>query len=156
MYSRRSKMLLRELINETIRLKDEIKQRRTICQVGLINLKEELREIQSRHKKQIINSNLEITEKTDFKELGYTTQKQRDEYIYNQQGELRKEQMEEVNDQKYLIECGEKREKELWDEYKYYEDRFNFLMRVYDIEGEIEIEDVILAKREVVGEADEK
>lgn len=149
-------MLLRELINETIRLKDEIKQRRTICQVGLINLKEELREIQSRHKKQIINSNLEITEKTDFKELGYTTQKQRDEYIYNQQGELRKEQMEEVNDQKYLIECGEKREKELWDEYKYYEDRFNFLMRVYDIEGEIEIEDVILAKREVVGEADEK
>lgn len=149
-------MLLRELINQTIRMKDEIKQRRTVCKMGLITMKEELREIQARHKKETIANNLEITKDTDFKDMGLTTQKQRDEYIYNKQGELRKEQMEEVNDQKYLIENGEEREKQLWDEYKYYEDRYEFLMKVYDIEGEIELEESITEDREVIGDLDEQ
>jgi len=32
-------MLLRELINETIRLKDDVKQRKTISKIGIKNMR---------------------------------------------------------------------------------------------------------------------
>lgn len=147
-------MKLRELINQTVRMKDEVKQRRTICQLGLENMKDEMRSIKARHKKEIIKSNREITEETDFKELNIGTQKQRDEYIYTQQESLRKEQMEEIDDQKFLIRKAEEREQELADEYQYYKDRFEFLMRIYDIEGEIELEPAITQEREIIKKGD--
>jgi hypothetical protein len=144
-------MLLRELINETIRMKDEVKQRKTIVEIGLIRIKDELNEMKSRNKKEQIIDENRIIKETDFKSLGLTNQKQRDNYIFEEQEELRKRQMEEVNDQKYLLEEAERREKELTDEYVYYTDRLNLLMKIYDIEGEIEVEDIILEEREKIG-----
>lgn len=149
-------MLLRELINQTIRIKDEIKQRRTICQMGIITMKEELREIESKWKSALTSDRLRIETETDFKSINITNQKQRDAYVEEEQRDKRYEMMKEIDDQKYLIEKGEEREKELWDEYKYYTDRFEFLMKVYDIEGEIELEESITEDREVIGEIDEK
>jgi len=144
-------MKLRELINETVRMKDEVKQRKTIVEIGLIRIKDELNEMKSRNKKEQIIDENRIIKETDFKSLGLTNQKQRDNYIFEEQEELRKRQMEEVNDQKYLLEEAERREKELTDEYVYYTDRLNLLMKIYDIEGEIEVEDIILEEREKIG-----
>lgn len=149
-------MLLRELINETIRIKDEIKQRRTICQMGIITMKEELREIESKWKSALTSDRLRIETETDFKSINITNQKQRDAYVEEEQRDKRSEMMEEVIDQKALIADAEEREKQLWDEYRYYEDRLEFLMKVYDIEGEIELEESITEDREVIGEIDEK
>lgn len=144
-------MKLRELINQTVRMKDEVKQRKTIVEIGLIRIKDELNEMKSRNKKEQIIDENRIIKETDFKSLGLTNQKQRDNYIFEEQEELRKRQMEEVNDQKYLLEEAERREKELTDEYVYYTDRLNLLMKIYDIEGEIEVEDIILEEREKIG-----
>ena len=109
-------MLLRELINQTIRIKDEIKQRRTICQMGIITMKEELREIESKWKSALTSDRLRIETETDFKSINITNQKQRDAYVEEEQRDKRYEMMKEIDDQKYLIERGEEREKELWDE----------------------------------------
>lgn len=145
-------MLLRELINETIRLKDDVKQRKTISKIGIKNMKEDLQKIQARWRNKLNSDRLRIEQETDFKEKGMTNQKQRDTYITEMQKELNKEMMEEIEDEKFLIAQAEERELELHDEYKYYEDRLDFLMRVYDIEGEIELEENIVKDREVVGE----
>jgi hypothetical protein len=144
-------MLLRELINQTIRMKDEIKQRRTICQMGLITMKEEIRDIQRRWDNELSINRLEIETNTDFKSKGITNQKQRDAFVLEEQRDMRKEMMEELDDQKFLIANAEEREKQLWDEYRYYEDRLEFLLKVYDIEGEIELEESITKDREVLG-----
>jgi len=144
--------LLRELINETIRLKDDVKQRKTISKIGIKNMKEDLREIQARWRNKLNSDRLRIEQETDFKEKGMTNQKQRDTYITEMQKELNKEMMEEIEDEKFLITQAEERELELHDEYRYFEDRLEFLMRVYDIEGEIELEENIVKDREVVGE----
>jgi len=143
--------LLRELINQTIRMKDEIKQRRTICQMGLITMKEEIRDIQRRWDNELSINRLEIETNTDFKSKGITNQKQRDAFVLEEQRDMRKEMMEELDDQKFLIANAEEREKQLWDEYRYYEDRLEFLLKVYDIEGEIELEESITKDREVLG-----
>lgn len=143
--------MLRELINETIRIKDEIKQRRTICQMGLITMKEEIRDIQRRWDNELSINRLEIETNTDFKSKGITNQKQRDAFVLEEQRDMRKEMMEELDDQKFLIANAEEREKQLWDEYRYYEDRLEFLLKVYDIEGEIELEESITKDREVLG-----
>jgi hypothetical protein len=145
-------MKLRELINETVRMKDEVKQRRTICQLGLENMKEDLQKIQARWRNKLNSDRLRIEQETDFKEKGMTNQKQRDTYITEMQKELNKEMSEEVEDEKFLIAQAEERELELHDEYKYYEDRLAMLMKIYDIEGEIELEENIVKDREVVGE----
>ena len=145
-------MLLRELINETIRLKDDVKQRKTICKIGIKNMKEDLQKIQARWRNKLNSDRLRIEQETDFKEKGMTNQKQRDTYITEMQKELNKEMMEEIEDEKFLITQAEERELELHDEYRYFEDRLEFLMRVYDIEGEIELEENIVKDREVVGE----
>lgn len=143
--------MLRELINQTIRMKDEIKQRRTICQMGLITMKEEIRDIQRRWDNELSINRLEIETNTDFKSKGITNQKQRDAFVLEEQRDMRKEMMEELDDQKFLIANAEEREKQLWDEYRYYEDRLEFLLKVYDIEGEIELEESITKDREVLG-----
>lgn len=144
-------MLLRELINQTIRIKDEIKQRRTICKMGIITMKAELNDIKRKWNKDLSSNRLEIETNTDFKEQGITNQKQRDAYVLEAQTEMRKEMMDEIIDQEVLISDAEEREKQLWDEYRYYEDRLAFLMKVYDIEGEIELEKSIIKEREVLG-----
>ena len=143
-------MLLRELIDQTVRYKDEAKQRRTIVQMAELNLKEDLRALEGRHKEELNTDRLNIEQETDFKEKGMTNQKQRDTYIAEMQKAMKDRQADEIYDLKYHIEQAQTREKELWDEYKYYEDRLAMLMKIYDIEGEIEVENTILAEREII------
>jgi hypothetical protein len=148
-------MLLRELINQTVVQKDEIKQRRTICQMGLLNAKEDLRETTARHKNELASDAVRITEETDFKSMGLTNQKQRDQYIFDFQKDLREQQKDIESDLRLIVEQGELREKELYDEYTYYEDRLAMLMKIYDIEGEIELEDIFIEKRQKITECGE-
>jgi hypothetical protein len=119
--------------------------------MGLITMKEEIRDIQRRWDNELSINRLEIETNTDFKSKGITNQKQRDAFVLEEQRDMRKEMMEELDDQKFLIANAEEREKQLWDEYRYYEDRLEFLLKVYDIEGEIELEESITKDREVLG-----
>jgi len=148
-------MLLRELINQTVVKKDEIKQRRTICQMGLLNAKEDLREATARHKNELTRDAMKVTEETDFKEMGLTNQKQRDQYIFDFQTDLREAQKDIEADLRLVVKQRELREKELYDEYTYYEDRLAMLMKIYDIEGEIELEDIFIEKRQKITECGE-
>lgn len=148
-------MLLRELINQTVVQKDEIKQRRTICQMGLLNAKEDLREATARHKNELTSDAMKIIEETDFKGMGLTNQKQRDQYIFDFQTDLREAQKDIEADLRLVVEQRELREKELYDEYMYYEDRLAMLMKIYDIEGEIELEDIFIEKRQKITECGE-
>jgi hypothetical protein len=145
-----------EMIQRTIRLKDDTRQRITICKVGILNQKEDLTSSRERWKQNLKMNEGEILRETNFKELGITNKDGRDAYVLEKQAELRQNMKDEIVDLEIALENSQKREMELKDEYVYYRDRLEMLMKIYDIEGDTDLKGDILIERERVKISQEK
>lgn len=137
-------------IQRCLLLKDDVRQRLTIVKLGLQNQRDDLRETQARHKADLMLDKARILRETDFKEKNITNKEGRDGYVSEKQRIMIQNQRDEIDDIKETLAQSEVREMELKDEYIYYKDRFDFLMKVYDIEGEIDLPDDLLSKREKI------
>lgn len=147
---------IKDMIQRTIRLKDDARQRLTICKVGIKNQKEDLISSRERWKQNLKMDAGRILRETDFKELGITNKEGREAYIIENQKELRQDMKDEIVDLEISLEKSEQRENEIKDLYVYYRDRLEFLMKIYDIEGDTELKGELIVERERVKIAQEK
>jgi len=145
-----------EMIQRTIRIKDDVRQRLTICKMGIRNQKEELISSRERWKAKLKMNEGQILRETDFKEMGITNKEGREAYVIEQQKELRQDMKDEIVDLEIRLENSENRENEIKDEYVYYRDRLEFLLKIYDIEGDTELKGDLIVERERVKIAQEK
>lgn len=137
-----------EMIQRTIRLKDDTRQRLTAVKVGITNQKEDLLSTKERWKQSLKMNEGEILRNTEFKELGITNKDGRDAYVLEQQEELRQNMKDEIVDLEIQLETSLRREMELKDEYVYYRDRLELLMKIYDIEGDTDLKGELILERE--------
>lgn len=144
-----------EMLDITIRFKDELQQRITICSIGIQHQKDDIREADSKLKNEIKIDRTKILQEPDLKEKGITNDTLREGYILEKQSKWVNERQQKINENKLILGLSEKRLIELKDEYKYYTDRRDFLMKIFEIEGNIELEDYICEKREVIKEGEE-
>lgn len=139
-----------DMIQRTIRLKDDTRQKITITKVGILNQKEDLASSRERWKQNLKMNEGEILRETNFKELGITNKDGRDAYVLEKQASLRQDMKDEIVDLEIALENSQKREMELKDEYVYYRDRLEMLMKIYDIEGDTDLKGDIIIERERV------
>lgn len=137
-------------IQRCLLLKDDVRQRLTIVKLGLQNQRDDLRETQARHKADLMMHKARLLRETDFEELEITNKEGREGYVAEKQKAMVQNQRDEIDDIKETLANSEVREMELKDEYRHYSDRFDFLMKVYDIEGEIDLPDELVQKREKI------
>lgn len=121
-------MNIREIINETINRKDDARQRITIKEIGINTQEADLKEEEGK-----------ILREADFKDLNITNAEGRKAYVLQMTREHRED-----------IQTARKRLREIQDEYIYYQDRYNFLMRLYEIDGEEGLETEFQEQRRIV------
>lgn len=144
-----------EMLDITIRFKDELQQKITICSIGVQHQKDDIRESEHRLKNEIKIDEGQILKETDFKSMNITNKEGRESYVLEQQQEWTHERQEKINEDKMVLRLSEERLTELKDEYKYYTDRRDFLLKIFEIEGNIELEDYICEEREKIKEDEE-